>query len=530
MVRTQLYADPAGRFVHDVILEACRRFGEKTAIIDTSLPGLRGQSGGHIRYAEYGAMIERLARGFVQAGVKPGEVIGIYLPNSWEFCAAYHAATLAGAIPTPLNPSYREREVRYQLEASGAVALITDGAQIKGMDVKGLPALRRIYTTRETAKGADPFATLLRPGAAAIPKPSQPSKETLAALPFSSGTTGLPKGVMLSHFNLVANIFQFLPPDEAATLTTDDVVLCFLPLYHIYGLNVVLNPTLTIGATLVLMPRFDAERAAQLVAAEAITWMPCVPPVLNAFCHVAEQGKFPTEHHVRCVKSGAAPLAPDLARRFVELTGIPIRQGYGMTEASPVTHMGYLEPERYKPDSIGWPLAQTDCRLIGENDAEVKQGESGELVMRGPQFMLGYWRAPEATAAVLRDGWFWSGDVARMDADGAFYIVDRRKEMIKYKGFPVAPAEVESVLLEHPAVRDCGVVGRADEAAGEIPCAFVVLRDDVPNPGGKIESEISGFVAERLTSYKTPREFRFVDAIPRNPSGKILRRELRKLL
>ncbi len=205
-----------------------------------------------------------------------------------------------------------------------------------------------------------------------------------------------------------------------------------------------------------------------------------MPPTLLAYCQAAEQGKFPRDHHMRWVKSGAAPLAPELARRFTAGTGIPIRQGYGMTEASPVTHMGFLAPELYRPESVGAPVAQTECRVVDEKENDVAQGEIGELVMRGPQFMLGYWKSPDATAAVLRDGWYWTGDIVRVDERGLYYVVDRRKEMMKYKGFSIAPAEVESVLLEHPLVRDCGVVSRTDAAGEEIPCAFVVLREGEP--------------------------------------------------
>lgn len=525
--RTALYADPAGLFVHDAILSACRRFAEKTAIVDISHPGRSGCA--RISYAEYGEIVERLARGLVAVGVKPGDVVAIYLPNSWEFCASYHAATLAGAIPTPLNPSYREREVRYQLQNSGASLLISDGPLIEGMNLAELPELGRVYLTREPSGScteARNFHDLLRTVHCVPPRPEQAPEQAIAVLPYSSGTTGLPKGVMLSHSNLVTNIFQTI---AAASFPPEEHVLCFLPLYHIYGLNVVLNPFLVLGATLVLMPRFDIERTLDLLLRESISWIPMVPPVMNLFCQAAEQGRFPRDHRVRAVKSGAAPLAPELARRFQSLTGIPIAQGYGMTEASPVTHIGFLEEPYYRPDSIGAPVALTDCKMVGENEAEVAPGEPGELVMRGPQFTLGYWKEPEATQAVLRDGWYWSGDVARVDEQGLYYIVDRRKEMIKYKGFAVAPAEVESVLLEHPSVGDCGVVGRPDSAAGEIPCAFVVLRDGTPG-SGKIESELCGYVAERLTGYKQPREVRFVASIPRNPSGKILRRELRKLL
>jgi long-chain acyl-CoA synthetase len=529
MLRTRLYANPDNVFVHDAVLASCRQHGVKTALVDTSC-------GRRLTYAEYGETVEALARGLVAGGVKPGEVIAIFLANSWEFCAAYHAATLAGAIPTLLNPTYREREVRYQLENSGAALLITDGANIDGINLAGLANLRRVFCTREQASGTEPFCNLLKPASATVPLPEQPSEKTLAALPYSSGTTGLPKGVMLSHHNLIANVYQFLGP-RATQLNADDNILCFLPLYHIYGLNVMLNPALILGATVVLMPRFSAGQVASLVTEEAITMMPLVPPAMNALCQAAEAGQFPKSHRVRWAKSGAAPLAPELPRRFTALTGILVCQGYGMTEASPVTHVGFLEPELYRPDSIGHPLAQTECRVIGQAglDAsasavdEVATGETGELVMRGPQFMLGYWKEADATAAVLRDGWYWSGDIVTRDREGFYRVVDRRKEMIKYKGFPVAPAEVEAVLLEHPAVRECGVVGRPDAEAGEIPVAFITLREGFAT-GKRMEEELCGFVAERLTRYKQPREVHFVEVVPKTASGKILRRELRDLI
>jgi acyl-coenzyme A synthetase/AMP-(fatty) acid ligase len=200
-----------------------------------------------------------------------------------------------------------------------------------------------------------------------------------------------------------------------------------------------------------------------------------------------------------------------------------------MTEASPVTHIGFLEPELYRPESIGQPVALTECRVVDENDNDLAVGERGELVMRGPQLMMGYWKDQQATNTVLRDGWYWSGDIVTRDDSDFYYVLDRRKEMIKYKGFPVAPAEVEAVLMEHPAVRDCGVVARPDPVAGEIPCAFVVLRDAFTNRD-RLKEELCSFVGERLTGYKQPREIQFVDAVPRTPSGKILRRELKKVL
>jgi acyl-CoA synthetase (AMP-forming)/AMP-acid ligase II len=552
-------------FLHDAILAACRAHSQKTALVDTS-------SGRRLTYAEYGDLVERIARNFA-ALARPGSVIAIYLANSWEFAAAYHAATLAACIPTPLNPSYREREVRYQLENSGAALLLTDGPLIEDMNLAGLPALHRVFTTRaRAALGDHDFSELLAPSSHPLPAPAASARETLAALPYSSGTTGLPKGVMLSHENLYSNVCQFIRPDEGASPTPDEIVLTFLPLYHIYGLNVLLNPVLALGGTLVLMPRFDSDRACSLIAGEGITWLPMVPPIMNALCHAAEAGKFPRDHRVRYTKSGAAPLAPELPRRYTELTGIPVAQGYGMTEASPVTHVGFIEPARYRPDTIGHLVAETDAKLLlddgtevsiqvdaGDSPAHLSPGTSsratsaqreesrdlhfgkpetgnskpqfaeGELLMRGPQFMLGYWNAPDATASALRDGWYHSGDVARLDSAGFFQIVDRRKEMIKYKGFPIAPAEVEACLLEHPAVRDVGVIGRPDTAAGELPIAFVVLRGGDPG-SPKVASELAAWVSDRLTKYKQPQEVHFVASIPRNPSGKILRRDLRSLL
>jgi len=520
MLRTQLFADPAGRFVHDVVLQSCRQNGNKTALIDTSCDR-------RFTFAEYGGALESVARGLISAGLAPGEVVAIFLPNSWEFAVTYHAATLAGGIPTLLNPAYREREIRYQLENSGAAFLISDAPLLDNVNLAGLPALRRVFTTRHAHTGCEEFASLLRPASAKFPEAARSPQETIAALPYSSGTTGLPKGVMLSHYNLVANVYQLLGRN-GTPLNADDTMLCFLPLYHIYGLTVALTLSTTLGSTLVLMPRFDVQKLSALLVEEGVTMMPVVPPAMNAMCQAAEAGIFPKNHKVRWIKSGAAPLAPELARRFSDLTDIAVIQGYGMTEASPVTHAGYIAPpEMCRPASIGQPLVHTECRVLDLAGTDVPPGEHGELIMRGPQFMLGYWKNPQATAAVVRDGWYFSGDIVRCDADGFYYVVDRSKEMIKYKGFPVAPAEVEALLLEHPAVRDCGVVAKPDADSGEIPCAFVVLREEF-TASDALAKQLCDFVADRLAHHKQPREIRFVNVVPRTPSGKILRRELRK--
>ena len=346
MLRTQLYADPTGQLVHDVVLKSCQRNSHKTALVDTSCDR-------RFTFGEYASLVELLAHGLVSAGISPGEVIAIFLANSWEFAITYHAATLAGAIPTLLNPSYKEREIRYQLENSGAAFLVTDAPLLGNARLEGLPSLRKVFTTRHASSNCEEFASLLHSATAKLPEPLQASQETIAALPYSSGTTGLPKGVMLSHHNLVANVYQTIGPN-AAPLTRDDIILCFLPLYHIYGLTVALTLSLTLGSTLVLMPRFETQKVCGLLTQEGITMMPIVPPAINALCQAAEVNMFPSEHRVQWIKSGAAPLAPELARRMTALTGIPVNQGYGMTEASPVTHVGFIAPPSMnRPASIG---------------------------------------------------------------------------------------------------------------------------------------------------------------------------------
>ena len=539
--REKLFADPEGVFIQDVLLRACQRFANRTFLVDTSCAEPR-----HISYGDFGALAESAARGLVASGLRPGERVGIHLFNSWEYVVAYYAITLAGAIPTPLNPSYREREIRHQLENSGASALITDGPLIADVNLCGLPALRRIYAARDVAStGAGCLADLFHSNHVAMPSPQEPSDSTIAALPYSSGTTGLPKGVMLTHRNLVTNNYQLLGSD-CTPFSDGEIILCSIPLYHIYGLNVLLNPALSLGATLVLLPRFDVSKACRFIQEFGITFLPVVPPMLKSLCEASENGAFPRENRVRWAKSGAASLSSELARRFTSSTGIRVGQGYGMTECSPVAFLGSWEDRWFHPDSIGSPVVLTECRLIDEEGAAVSSGEIGEIEVRGPQIMLGYWNAPDATAEVFsssvkknssdsaltpreKNFWYRTGDLARQDKNGFYYVVGRQKELIKFKGFSVAPGEVESVLLEHPAVRDCCVVGQPDALAGEAPCAFVVLRDGFVG-GSRIASELSGYVAERLAAYKQPRDVRFVESIPYSPSGKVLRRVLRESL
>src|SRR6059036_3178684 len=373
MPRTRLYADPSGRFIHDVILETCRRFPQKTAIVDTSCDR-------RISYAEYGELVENIARGFAASGTKAGEVIAIFLHNSWEFCVTYHACTLAGAIPTLLNPTFREREVRYQLENSGASILITDGPNIAGINLAGLPSLRRVYFTRNASSACEPFANLLRSSTATLIPPYTASEHTLAALPYSSGTTGLPKGVMLTHYNLVANLCQCEGMRNWECFREPDTVISVLPFFHIYGLVVIMKLGLANGSTIVSMPRFDMLEFLGAVQKYRVTILPLVPPIVLGMVKHPAVSQFDLSR-VRMVFSGAAPLGEAIARELSQKLGCPVVQGYGMTEASPVTHLSPTRGAPVKPGSAGCVIPNTEVKLADVTSGrDVAQGEEGEVL------------------------------------------------------------------------------------------------------------------------------------------------------
>jgi long-chain acyl-CoA synthetase len=345
----------------------------------------------------------------------------------------------------------------------------------------------------------------------------------VAALPYSSGTTGLPKGVMLTHRTLVCNQLQYL---HGSRIGPDDVYPIFLPLSHIYGV-MLMNAALGSGARQILMERFDLEMLISTIETYGVTVLHLVPPVLLALANAAglDRSQFRT---VRYALSAAAPLAPDIARRVEQRLGIRVIQAYGLTETGPASHHSPLEPERARLESVGLVMADTEQRVVDLETGEkvLGPGDVGEICIRGPQLMQGYWNAPDETARVLRNGWLHSGDIGFVDEDGYTFIVDRKKEMIKCRAFSVAPAELEATVLEHPDIADCGVVGVADADGGEVPNAFVV-----PRKGCTLDAAaLTDFFAKRLAGYKTIRQWHVTDAIPRTPSGKILRRMLKERL
>jgi 4-coumarate--CoA ligase len=408
-------------------------------------------------------------------------------------------------------------EVRQQRRDSGACLLVTVQPMLETARAGAEGSEVREIAVVGSAEGATPLHALM--GEALTEQVPVDPATHVVALPYSSGTTGLPKGVMLTHRNLVANVSQV---GDTMGVRPGDSTLAFLPYFHIYGLVVQLNLYLARGGVQVTMPRFEIEVALRLIEGHRIRHLYVAPPVILALAkHPAVEGRDLSS--LEFVLSGAAPLGADLAAACARRIGVQTIQGYGMTEMSPVSH--FTPPGRDRPGASGLAVPNTECRIVGpETGADCPPGEEGELWVRGPQVMAGYLGRPDATAATLTpDGWLRTGDLARIDADGYLFIVDRVKELIKVKGFQVPPAELEALLVTHPGVSDVAVVGIPDEEAGEVPKAFVV-----PAPGAvPALGELQDFLAGHVASYKQIRDLAIVEAIPKSPSGKILRRVLR---
>ena len=478
-----------------------------------------GVTGARYTYGELATGIRRAAAGFAARGIRKGDVVGIVSPNVPDFAVAFFGLTAIGAIPSTVNPMATAEEIGAQFADSEAVAIVTIPMFVEKCQAASRLAstVRTIYAFGE-AEGAEPFASLLTHGESAPRAPIDAASD-VAVLPYSSGTSGIPKGVMLTHRNVIANLVQ--TQSNPPMLTDADRVIAVLPFFHIYGMTVILAGGLAQGATIVTLPRFELEQFLSTIQTHRITYANVVPPIVLALAKHPMIDQFDLSS-LRSVFSGAAPLGADLAGACARRLDTRVRQGYGLTETSPVTHFHPDGGDIEELASIGPLVANTEARIVDTVSGEdAAAGERGELWLRGPQVMKGYLNKPEATAMCMTsDGWFKTGDVAIVDEKGWFRIVDRVKELIKYKGLQVAPAELEAVLLSHPAVADAAVIPIADADAGEIPKAFVVTR------GALTSDEIMAYVAERVSSYKKIRRVEFIDAIPKSPSGKILRRLL----
>jgi acyl-CoA synthetase (AMP-forming)/AMP-acid ligase II len=482
-----------------------------------------------LTYREVVAMVNSIANGLYELGLRKGDCICIYTTNRPEYIITFIAAASIGVVVSPMNPAYKDREVSYQLENSESKAILIQRELTpilkQALAQKNFPHLQHILITGEQAPAelpnAIPFAQLLRSSSPKLQHTIEVSPNDLLALPYSSGTTGLPKGTMLTHRNLLSNNLQFI---SALSVDAQDTALLFLPFYHIYGVMLT-GSFLACGGTQVMMERFDLLQSLDLCVEHNVTYYFAVPPIILALANApVDLSKLKS---VKFIFSGAAPLAIEPARKLREKTGVSVVQGYGLTEASPLTHSQPRQKALQRLDSIGMPVHNSVQKIVDleTGEHELPLGEVGELLVRGPQVMKGYWKAPEETRRALSDdGWLYTGDVGYVDTEGYTYIVDRKKEMIKYKGFGVAPAEVESLLLEHPAIVDAAVIGIPDDEAGELIKGFVVIRQ-----GQTITAEeILIFANGKLSGYKRIHFIEFLDSIPKTTSGKILRRELKE--
>jgi len=504
--------------ITEYVLRHAGRLGDKPALVD-------GPTGRALTYRQLSDGVKRAAAGLARRGFKKGDVFAIYSPNLPEYAVIFLAVASLGGINTTANPLYTADELAKQLADSRARFLVTVPPFLdKAQEAAKKSGIEEVFVFG-TAEGATPFADLLQAGGEPPAVRINPG-EDLVVLPYSSGTTGLPKGVMLTHRNLVANLCQCEGMENFEGFVDSDVTMAFLPFFHIYGMVVIMMLGLAGGGTIVMMPRFDLQEFLGLVQKYRVTILPLVPPVVLGLVKHPAVAQFDLSS-VRLVFSGAAPLGEEMARELARKLKCPVVQGYGMTEASPVTHLSPTRNAPMKPGSAGCVVPNTEVKIVDIVTGEdVSQGKDGELLIRGPQIMKGYLNQPGETAACLdREGWYHTGDVGYVDGDGFFFIVDRTKELIKYKGMQVAPAELEALLVTHPAVLDAAVVRRADEEAGEVPKAFVVLKPDEASRATPAE-DIMGWVAERVAPHKRIRHLEFIDQIPKSASGKILRRVL----
>lgn len=499
--------------VASFILEHAPQFSAKPALID-------GRTGRTLTYEQLVNAVDRTAAGLAARGFRKGDVFSIHCLNSPEYAVAFLAVAKLGGVSTMVSPLFNQTELTVQLKDSGAVYLLTNSQFAETALASARAAnVREVFVLGETdgAEGTTSFSSLLNTKSQA-PEIEINPREDIVALPYSSGTTGWPKGVMLTHYNLVAMLRQL---ETADILRSEDRTICVVPCYHLYGIHCVINLALRAGATVVTLPQFDLEEFLRAVQDYEINILPVVPPIVLVLSQSPLVDRFDLSK-LKTMHCGAAPLSVDVANSACKRLGVNISYGYGMTELSPLSHLTYRKASVQKPESTGYCLPNTLCKIIDvDSKIELEPGAEGEVCVRGPQVMKGYLNQPEATAELIdSEGWLHTGDIGYADEDGALFIVDRLKELIKYKGRQVAPAELEAVLLSHPAVADAAVIPSPDEFAGEVPIAFVVLKESVS------AAEIIEFVAERVAPYKRIRRVDFVDQIPKSQAGKILRRVL----
>jgi long-chain acyl-CoA synthetase len=486
-----------------------RLFPERPAIL---------AGGRTLTYGALEAAVNRTAHGLGALGITAGERVALFLPNIPEFAVAYLAAQKLGAVAVSLNAMLTTEELRYVLEDSGARALFTTEAlwpQVRPL-ANELPALRHVISCEGGIPGRPTLEALGagRPEALAA---LDLDRDAPAALLYTSGTTGKQKGATLSHGNVVSNVHAVR---RCIGTRPDDRLLLFLPLFHCFGQNFIMNAGLDAGAALILHRKFEPQAVLASIQELGATMFFAVPTIYIGLLAAG----VPPERlaGIRYYFSAAASLPVEVAEQWRARHGRPIHEGYGLTETSPLAT--YNHERQHRPGSIGTPVEDVEVKVLDEGDAEVPAGAWGELAIRGPNVMLGYWNRPQESARALRGGWFHTGDIGYADADGYLHLVDRSKDMVNSAGFKIWPREVEDVLYQHPAVKECAVIGAPDPVKGEVVKAFIAVRPDL----GLTAEQVETFCRERMAAYKVPRLVEFVAEIPKSPTGKILKRVLRE--
>jgi long-chain acyl-CoA synthetase len=489
--------------------------------------------GNEITYRQMQENIDRTAAALVALGVGKGDRVALMLPNCPQYVYSYYACMKLGAIVVQMNPLYMPNEVEFILKDSGAKVFFGVDAMFASFNavrekvpVEHAVVVRLLWTDVE---GDNLFADeLLQQDLPESPRAEIDPKEDVAVFQYTGGTTGFPKAVMLTHFNLSANVTQIREwltdwiEEKFGAGVTQYYGVGILPFFHSYGMTCVMNTGLTLPSGQVLVPRFDIGVLLELIKQYKPALFPGVPTIYTAIANHPDADKYNIDA-VEICNSGAAPMPVEVMARFEERTGSKMLEGYGLSESSPVTHCNPLKGVR-KPGSIGLPYPDTECKIVDLETGlkEMPVGEEGELIIKGPQVMKGYWNRPEETAQTLRDGWLFTGDIAKMDEDGYFYIVDRKKDMVITGGFNVYPREVDEVLFEHPKVAEAVTAGVPDDYYGEVLKAYVVLKEGEE----ATEQEILDFCAQKMAKYKIPRKVEFRRELPKSAVGKILRRVL----
>ena len=447
-----------------------------------------------------------------ERGLRPGDRVGIMMPNVAEVPVVYYGVLRAGGVVVPMNPLLKAREVAYYLGDSGAGLLFAWHTFADQASLGAEQAEAAVIVV--DAAGFPELLASATPDDEVVPR----ENEDTAVILYPSGTTGHPKGAELTHGNLISN--TGVSRADIVQAGPDDVIFGGLPLFHVFGQTVALNVAVAAGACLTLLPRFDAEHALRIIADHGVTVFEAVPTMYVALLHAPERANYDTSALRMCISGGAA-LPVEVLRGFEEAFGVPVLEGYGLSETSPVASFNHPGRER-KAGSIGTPIRDVQLRVVDDQDHEVPPGEVGEIVIRGPNVMKGYWQRPEATAEAIRDGWFHTGDIARADDDGYFYIVDRKKDLIIRGGYNVYPREIEEVLYEHPAVAEAAVIGLPHPALGEEVAAAVALK-----PGAAVTAaELRDYAKSQVAAYKYPRHVWIMDALPKTATGKIMKRDI----